>query len=128
MTEKKLDLSKPVYTRGDKEEWIVLCGDSNTITNSNWQFSLIAVKKSTGEIGRWRPDGRIGTAFGSPDDLINMPPNVPPRHTGYINVYENEFGLFVSGPFQSSGVARAAGGSSRITCVRIEFEEGQFDE
>ena len=120
----KLDLSKPVYTRGDKEEWIVLCGDANTISNSNWEFSLIAIKKSTGKIGRWRPDGRIGTAFGSPDDLIN----VPEKYVRHLNVYKQSSGRMLLTCYDTSASADAGAGDKRIARLRIEFEEGQFDE
>lgn len=53
-------------------------------------------------------------------DLVNM----PKRHVMYINFYGND--MFVSHSTKADAESNAS--DHRIACVRIEFEEGQFDE
>ena len=120
---KELDLSKPVQLRcGDKHT--LVCADLGKLVNTKFECPILTIYNNTGSLFQWRVSGRLEPSRENSRDLINA----PEKHTVYISFCENEFGLFIGGFFHSADTARAAGGSFRIACVRIEFEEGQFDE
>ena len=57
--------------------------------------------------------------------------NVPEKHVRYFNVY---FNVYICGDGEISRLkesrarADAVAGNGRIACVRVEFEEGQYDD
>ena len=53
--------------------------------------------------------------------------NVPEKHVRYFNVYTCGDGE-VSRFNESRARADAVAGNGRIACVRVEFEEGQYDD
>ena len=52
--------------------------------------------------------------------------NVPEKHVRYFNVYIYDDGE-ISRLKESRARADAVAGNGRIACVRVEFEEGQYD-
>ena len=53
--------------------------------------------------------------------------NVPEKHVRYFNVYTYGDGEILR-PKESRARADAVAGNGRIACVRVEFEEGQYDD
>lgn len=53
--------------------------------------------------------------------------NVPEKHVRYFNVYARGY-CGVSRLKESRAEADAVAGNGRIACVRVEFEEGQYDD
>lgn len=53
--------------------------------------------------------------------------NVPEKHVRYFNVYTYGDGK-ISRLKESRAMADAVAGNGRIACVRVEFEEGQYDD
>ncbi len=56
-----------------------------------------------------------------PDDCII---NVPQKRVVYINAYDNG----VVRVCATRVVADTYGGKNRLACIRVEWQEGQFDE
>lgn len=106
-----IDWTKPVQTR-DGRSVRILCTDGCV---NEWPI--------VGYIGKdvmptaWRPSGSVGqpTAKYS-GDLIN----VPEKRVAWVNIYANQ------SPTRQH--ADDVGHSSRIACIRVEYEVGQFDE
>ena len=53
--------------------------------------------------------------------------NVPKKHVRYLNVYKTPDGE-ITWLKESRARADAVAGNGRIACVRVEFEEGQYDD
>ena len=53
--------------------------------------------------------------------------NVPEKHVRYLNVYTYGDGE-IPRLKESRARADAVAGNGRIACVRVEFEEGQYDD
>jgi hypothetical protein len=64
----------------------------------------------------WFADGMYSVSPGALD-LIE----VKPKHVRWVNVYADDAAAYRS----RTGADIAGGGSNRIACIRIEFEEGE---
>lgn len=54
---------------------------------------------------------------------------MPPKQVRYVNVYSTIYDAHCSAAmYESRGDANHGAGANRIACIRIEFEEGQFDD
>ena len=67
-----------------------------------------------------------GSAFGfdAQEGLVNVPEKI----VRYVNWYETGNSAFVTSYASRRDAENAAAGWHRIACIRVEFEEGQFDE
>lgn len=56
----------------------------------------------------------------------------PITHTVYVNLYRSRYGLvYVGGAgssYLTSELALASAGTEAIACVKVEFEDGQYDD
>jgi hypothetical protein len=136
---KPFDPTKPVQTRDGRKARII-CTDYK-----NGQDSIVAA------ITRSKCDEEMLLTYSSKGwyqfdeesqyDLVNIPEkitgyvnvyrgNIPEKITGYVNVYRGN----VTGHIQFSVVRPSAVSADneqmlhRIARVKVEFEEGQFDE
>ena len=121
----KLDLSKPVQTRGGRKVHI-LCADINAVIGEPVYLPVIGIMPGTMEIGRWDKNGHASSGLDSKDDLIN----VPEKYVKYTNIIRNQDGTLSIGIGLFDSIVRAdsCAHNERIARIRIEFEEGQFDE
>jgi len=122
MTEKPFDPTKPCRTRSGAPARIL---DINLRTREGTLIvAAIDVGNDEEVAFTFRPDGRyLDDGRTSTNDLVN----VPEKHVRWINVFNtNSFHA------RRSDADIAAKNESRyrirIARIRIEFEEGQFDE
>jgi hypothetical protein len=110
------DPTKPVQTRDGSEAEILA-------TDMGGKYP-IAIRVKHGDVwkvgsrteeGLFYYDGMV-----RPADLINIPEN----HVAYLNMYRHGGGGVHRTRMQADN--RAA--EHRIACVRVKFEEGQFDD
>ena len=113
------DPTKPVQTRDGRKARIV-CTD-----NIHHKFPIVGlITERCGEevpnlfmsSGRYHNEDEE-----SRNDLIN----IPEKHVRYLNIYED--GLY-STPFEFKEDADRCSGSNRTGRIRIEYEDGQFDD
>ena len=120
----KLDPTKPVQTRGGKPVRI-LCADR---ADSAYPIvGLVMLESGYEEPEWWMPDGSCYQNGSSDEDLIN----VPEKHVMYFNVYKGDCKYSIR--YSANGTREqadlsASGIVTRIACIRVEFEEGQFDD
>jgi len=70
----------------------------------------------------WEAGGHIRATSGPKNNDL-----MPPKLVRYFNIYRD--GVMISGfGFSSRTVADQHAGAERIACIRIEFEEGQYDD
>jgi hypothetical protein len=134
---KPFDPTKPVQTRDGRKARIV-CTDSRAS-----DMPIIALA----EMGGWAPhleyafgcyaDGRVSKDRDDDLDLVNIPEKV----TGYVNVYRSNGGEAWTGKiYRSRELAdlnwdrlrknrwQMRQGTERLSCLRVDLPEGQFDE
>ena len=106
-----IDFTKPVQTR-DGRKVRVLCTDGPR------PYSICGYIGSNVSPSTWRVDGSLVSCRG-PDkaDLIN----VPETRVGWVNMYPKY-------PHTTRAAADDSADPTRIACVRVTYEVGQFDE
>lgn len=114
------DPTKPVRTRNGRAVRILctdaqLAGDSIVALVENEPTNQ---HRSVEFMHSYRADGRYVGGTQHNLDLVN----VPQRHVRYINVYRASSG------YLSRDIADANASDARIACLRLDFEEGQFDD
>ena len=123
---KELDLTKPMQTRdGRKVELLTdnLSGDYplvGLVTEADGSRLLIKVTREGRFSAFWTDD--------HPSDIIN----VTTRHVRYVNFDDDGSAFSFTSRHLADQAAKIAdevlGIPRRIACVRVEFEDGQFDE
>lgn len=106
----KIDWTKPVRTKKDHVPLRVLC------TDRPGQNAVVCM----------RPDGTILTYNYLGGILAGGEPwveNVSEKNVRYVNFYEASAMAHVT-----RDTANRLAGRDRIACVRVEYEEGQFDD
>ena len=117
-----IDWNKPVQTRDGSE--VNIYTTSAKAGNKKYPVRGEVLKKSGfWSFESWTPEGEWSACAADSDlDLVN----VPEKHVRYFNMYPDS-GKFVQ-PRSSRDEADAKAAAGRIACVRVEFEEGQFDD
>lgn len=109
-----IDFSKPVQAKKGNEAVIYT-------TDGKGEYPVVGqVKKEDDDwrSGCWTLSGENPTQD-SDYNLIN----VPEKHVRYINFYSGGIGAH-----EDRKAADKVATASRIACIRIEFEDGQFDD
>ena len=70
---------------------------------------------------QWRADGRDSCGSYGDNDLM------PPKLVRYLNIYRDS-PLITTSIYSNRAAADHHAGPERIACIRIEFEEGQYDD
>ena len=118
MSAKKLDLTKPLQTSdGRPVRYLGEVRGPNplvfAIVNHGYNDTVI----SRGYDGLLDNNREATT-------IINTP---PPKHVRYLNVYRSDISeAWISHDDKASADERAT--PNRIACIRVEIEEGRFDE
>ena len=124
--EKKLDLTKPVQTR-DGRKVRVLATDRK---GAAYYPVLGLLTQADGEetVESWTLVGEFYSGDTDEADLVNVPEKI----VGYLNVYgtRSQYGQTSYRLYDSRAIADAEADDmrGRIACIRVEFEEGRFDE
>lgn len=113
-----LDLKKPVQTRSGQSVRILT-------TDRQGEYPVVGlISYASGEerVETWALDGR-NYKLGLPDsmDLVNTP---PPKRVVYLNDYPDRVPVL----HVDRSRADAMAGPDRSARIRVEFEDGQFDE
>lgn len=69
--------------------------------------------------------GRRDQGRGGGWDIVS---EIKPKKVGYVNIYDRYGGEYLISNSRKHADNRASSGKVRVACVRIEYEEGQFDE
>jgi len=106
----EIDITKKYKTR-DGQDFTPLSD------KGRGNYPIIGFIGSAKVIQRWSKDGRfVGWPQEHHFDLVE----VKEKKVAYLNVYPDSH--------RSRNIADAYAAENRIACVRIEYEEGQFDE
>lgn len=115
----EIDFTKPIQTDMSKELVTIIT------TEGRGQYPVIGYVGDSNKPSVWTEEGRKQHGFVSGDDLVNVP---PPKHIGYINIYENRDHIVIIRDSRSDCDKHGDTNEKRIACVRIEYIEGQFDK
>lgn len=119
-----LDLNKPVQTRDGRKARIVC-------TDKKGRYRIIACIEHPNLSGvedcyTYTLEGICNESRGKIDiDLINA----PEKYVMYINISTSEIGdSYIGGAYKTRRSADSSDSELRTECIRVEFEEGQFDK
>lgn len=114
---KPFDLTKPLQTRDGREVRIYA-------TDAGGEYPIHgAVKEGQGWLHEgWSIRGELVRGLERCLDLVN----VPQKNVRYLNIYPAEMDVIRT--HATKELADSVAAIGRIACVRVEFEEGQFDE
>ena len=111
---KPFDPSKAVRTRGNKRVRII----ATDINNDGWPIGALVTEDDGREVFyKYTVDGRRTLSSIHSYDLIN----IPEKRTVWVNIYECGHCSYYSTSHRAFENAL----SSRIACVKVEFEEGE---
>ena len=123
---KVLDLNKPVQTR-DGRKVRVLATDRK---GAAYYPVLGLLTQADGEetVESWTLVGEFYSGDTDEADLVNVPEKI----VGYLNVYgtRSQYGQTSYRLYDSRAIADAEADDmrGRIACIRVECEEGRFDD
>lgn len=111
----KIEAGKKYRTRGGDEVEVLRTG-----LNSSDPIAGIVTCKNTGDqsITSFKEDGSY---FKGEIHCLDLISEIKPKRVVWLNLYP----LF---GYDSRSEADASADPTRIACIRVEFEEGQFDE
>lgn len=111
------DYTKPARTKGRKRTARFL----GKINNDEYPLAFALYNSAGNEmVEMYSLNGEYIS-----DESVNLDlENIPEKHVYYLNVYENG----ISCLNESRKRADFDAGEKRIACIRVEFENGQFDE
>jgi len=118
-TQLKIEAGKKYRTRG---------GDEVEVLRTDLKRGDPVLAVLTSKVGGYQEavyyysDGSYCPDERSPSDLIS---EIKPKRVVWMNVYQE---CCTSYGFSTREEADDYAGDGRIACVRVEFEEGQFDE
>jgi hypothetical protein len=111
---KKLDVTKPLRSKTSKEPITLIA------INGRGGYPNIGYVGSSSQLVEW---DEYGNALEWPHaDQIE---NTPNKKTGYMNIYPQEVAY---GAYSTRKQADHAAQRTRIACVKVEYEEGQYDD
>lgn len=113
-----LDTSKPVQTRDGQKATLIHC-------TARGIFPLLGYVGNGDFLCAWSLYGIYKEAIDEKYYLNLI--NVPIKHVRYINAYDNRE-LGIPHPTRTKADSTILGHSKRIACIRVEYEEGQFDD
>ena len=116
----KFDPTKPVQTR-DGRKARILCTDKASETHP-----IIAEVFREGDdssVHIYMDSGMYVDGATHELDLIN----IPEKHVRYINFYDDDI-TGTTMKYKSRADADANAIPDRLACVRVEYEDGQFDD
>ena len=100
----------------------IICRDAK---GNHPVIALIATELNRELVNNYTKNGRFWSDVDISDvDLIN----VPEKAEFYINFNPSSEGVDVGGVYASRSDAEKWSTSQRLSCQKIEFKEGQFDE
>lgn len=103
-----------VYIDGRGQRYRVVCVDGGA------NFPVIAVNDN-GDVYTFTSEGAFYTRADTDLDLVC---EVKVKQVRYVNIYPN--GTVFD--HKSKRDAENVAGASRLACIRVEYEEGQFDD
>jgi hypothetical protein len=120
----ELEAGKKYRTRGG-DEVEILRTDLNSV---NPVLGILTVCDGTQSACEWAFNGAFW--FDGPQDDMDIVSEIKLKRVVWLNVYEGDEGaLFYPSRQQANCWHEHHGkGDNRIACIRVEFEEGQFDE
>jgi len=111
------DQTKPCRTRDGRKARII----STDLKSFSPIVAIVDHENGREEcVGIFHLNGRIIDHMDRPDDLVN----VPEKHVRWLNIYDTPDAKLYMTKEQADKLAD----DTRLACVRIEFEEGQFDD
>jgi len=115
------DPTKPVQARNGRKAEIL----KHDINNDVYKIAAVVTDRDgTQELESYDINGYYNPERGeSISDLINIPEKI----VRYVNMNKNERGI-VGAAYETKRRADNNSTSYRIACIRIEFEDGQFDD
>ena len=112
------DYTKPARTK-DGRKVRIICTDAK---DDLGDYLVALVECANGEIiYTYSQDGVL---IGDEKSSINLE-NIPEKHVRYFNCYSS---LHSSETYESRLHADRGCAGTRTACIRVEFEDGQFDE
>lgn len=115
----KIEAGKKHRTRGGDEVKILRILVNPTLDPV---VAILTHPNGDEEALTYRIDGRFPCDTAASLDLIS---EIKPKRVVWLNVYGDAYPCFY---YPSREVADAGAGTHRIACIRLEFEEGQFDD
>lgn len=115
----KLEVGKKYRTRGGDEVEIL----RTDVRGTKPVVGIITYADASQSVSDWDACGFWWTAGpGSSLDLISK---IKPKRVVWLNVYPGEDGGYY---YDSRAEADRQATPYRIACIRVEFEDGQFDD
>lgn len=118
------DPKKPVTTRDGRKARIIAT-DRKSWDND---FPMIALVEDddTENMQTYTSDGKYLMGEPSDEDLINVPESI----VRYVNVYrgDNSEKFYSGGEYNTRADADSWANKGRVSCIRVEFTEGRFDD
>lgn len=105
-----------VYVTGHGKRVRVVCADNNSMPN----FPVIGVYEESGDISAYTSEGHFWDDGVSGFDLVR---EVKEKQVRYINIYPNN-----EISHNSRQTADDCAIHGRLARIRVEYEEGQFDD
>lgn len=105
-----------VYIDGRGRRVRAVCIDNTTMPG----FPVIGVCEESGDILTYKSEGHRWHDGGSGYDLVR---EVKEKKVRYINIYPKKEAFH-----NSRQAADDCAGHNRLACIRVEYEEGQFDD
>ena len=124
-----IDFTKPLRVKGCSALGVRVVDSAFVARQEFVPLALVVITERDG-VDRVAVFGADGIERGLTGVIAKEPvtlENVPEKHVRYFNVYI--YGdCEVSRLKESRARADAVAGNGRIACVRVEFEEGQYDD
>ena len=115
----KIEAGKKYRTRGGDEVEILRMD----VRASQPVVGIMTYDDGSQIVRQWHTDGSYWVERSkSENDLIS---EIKPKRVVWLNVYPDDDGGFY---YDSRAQADRMATPYRIACIRVEFEEGQFDE
>ena len=124
-----IDFTKPLRVKGCSALGVRVV-DSEFVTRHGHELLALVVITERDGVERVAVFGADGIECDLTGMIAKEPvtlENVPEKHVRYFNVYIYGDGE-ISRLKESRARADAVAGNGRIACVRVEFEEGQYDD
>ena len=124
-----IDFTKPLRVKGCSALGVRVVGSAFVARQEFAPLALVVITERGG-VDRVAVFGADGIECDLTGMIAKEPvtlENVPVKYVRYVNVYLYGDGA-ISWPKESRARADAVAGNGRIACVRVEFEEGQYDD
>lgn len=105
-----------VYLNGHGEKIRVVCVDNF----ANPDYTVTGIREDDGSVLCYTAEGQYYRGHQSGLDLVR---EVKEKKVVYLNVYQRDWCAYSNRKLADDGA-----GHSRTACIRVEYEEGQFDD